>query len=122
MNIRPLLMAFGGCAALLLSACASTPPPTAELAASNAAIAHAAGTGANEIAPKDMLSARSKLESAQIALNAKDYDRARTLSDEAQADARLAEARTLSSKARKAADAVQDDHRVLREELDRKPK
>jgi hypothetical protein len=53
---------------------------------------------------------------------AKDYDRARSLAEQAQVDAQLAGSKARSAKAQKAALAVQDDSRALREELDRKSK
>jgi hypothetical protein len=50
----------------------------------------------------------------------KDYDEARQYAEQAQADARLAEQMANSAKARKSAAVMQDDIRVLREELARK--
>jgi hypothetical protein len=52
----------------------------------------------------------------------KDYKLAMDLASQAQADAKLAQAKANSTKAQKAADALQDDIRVLREELDRAAK
>ena len=84
-------------ALLMVAACASMPPPTSELAVSTAAVAHAAGAGANEAAPIDMTSARDKL-------------------------ARANKAMTDAARASKAAAAVQADSEALREELARKVK
>jgi hypothetical protein len=50
---------------------------------------------------------------------AKDYPLASELAAAAQADARLAQGKADSAKAQVAADALQDDIRVLREELER---
>ena len=107
-------------ASIALGACATTPPPTAEMALSTAAVAHAAGAGANELAPAQMQTARDKLARANTAMGAKDYAAARSLAEEARADAQLAEARAETAKATKAADEVQRADRALREEMNRK--
>jgi hypothetical protein len=109
------------CASLLLAAgCASTPPPNADMAVTIAAVAHAAAAGAPELAPLEMRMAREKLERAQVAMGNRDYDAARMLASESQADAQLAESKADSVKARKAADETQEAGRALREEMSRK--
>jgi hypothetical protein len=109
-----------GAVMVLATGCASTPPPTADLALSDAAVAHAAAAGGVEAAPADMRSAREKLDRANLAMANKDYDHAQMLAQEAQVDALLAERKAESAQARKAASAVQEDTRVLREEIERK--
>lgn len=109
-------------ASMLLAACASTPAPTAQVAVSKAAVADAAGAGGMAFAPVEMKAAREKLDSANAAIATNDYDRARMLAEEAQVDAQLAEAKAHSSKARKAADELREDSRVLQEEINRKSK
>jgi hypothetical protein len=69
-----------------------------------------------------MSAAREKLMLANKAMQSKDYKLARDLAAQAQADAKLAQGKANSAKAQAAADALQDDIRVLREELDRTPK
>jgi hypothetical protein len=69
-----------------------------------------------------MNTARDKLARANKAMSDKDYKLALSLSQEAQADARLAEAKADAARAQKAADAVQADNQALREELARKVK
>jgi Domain of unknown function (DUF4398) len=107
-------------AALLAVACASTPPPTDQVALGTAAVARAAAAGGDELAPADMRMARDKMQRANVALIAKDYPEALALAQRAQVDARLAEARAQSGKAVKAATAVREDNRALREEIERK--
>jgi Domain of unknown function (DUF4398) len=107
-------------ATLAIAACASPQPPTAQLLASAAAVAHAAGSGGNEFAPQEMQLARTKQQRAQTAVTAKDYPLAIALSREAMVDAQLAEAKAESTKARQAADAAREGNRVLREEIQRK--
>jgi hypothetical protein len=107
-------------AAALLSACATEKTPaTADVAVSRAAVENAAQAGAAELAPAELLSAREKLQQASRALADKDYKLASDLAQQAEADAKLAQSKATSAKATSAATAVQDNVRVLREELDR---
>lgn len=106
--------------AALLSACASEKTPaTADVAVSRAAVENAAQSGAAELAPAELTAAREKMLRANQALAARDYKLASDLALQAQADAKLAQSKASSAKATTAADAVQEDIRVLREELDR---
>jgi len=111
-----------GCTAVLISGCASLPPPTEQLAVSKSALANAVSAGGNEYAAVEMRSAQEKMERANQAVAKEDYANARKLAEEAQVDARLAEKKAHSAKAEKAAVAMQDDIRVLREEINRKTK
>lgn len=107
-------------ALLVLGGCASPPPaPTDQLAVSKAAVAQAVSAGAPEFAPAELSSARDKLDRANLAMAAKDYAQARILAEQAEVDAQLAVTRTRSSKAQKAAAALQESSRVLREEINR---
>lgn len=111
-----------GFAAIVTAGCASIPPPTEQMAVSKSAIANAASAGGTEYAPVEMRSAQEKFERASRAMEKEDYERARWLAEEAQVDARLAEKMAQSAKARKAAIVMQDDIRVLREEINRNSK
>ena len=62
------------------------------------------------------------MDGANRAMAKEDYADARWLAEQAQADARLAEKKAQSAKAQKAANVMQEDLRVLREELARKSK
>lgn len=107
-------------AAVLLSACASQKAPaTADVAVSRAAVENAAQAGAAELAPAELLAAREKMQQASRALADKDYKLATDLAQQAQADAKLAQSKATSAKATSAANEVQENIRVLREELDR---
>jgi hypothetical protein len=104
----------------VLAGCASEKvPATADVAVSRNAVENATAAGAAELAPAEMASARDKMLAANQALAAKDYDRARDLAAQAQADAKLAQSKASSEKATAAANTLQEDIRVLREELDR---
>lgn len=108
-------------AAMVLSAgCTSMKTPaTADVAVSKAAVENAAGAGGVEFAPVEMNSAREKMAQANKAMADKNYKLAIELAAQAQADAKLAQSKANSAKAQMAADALQDDIRVLREELNR---
>ena len=107
-------------AAAFISACASVPAPTEQIAVSKVAIANAVSAGGSEYAPDDMRHAQDKMDRANQAMQKEDYDNARRLAEEAQVDARLAEKKAQSAKAQKAALVMHDDNRALREEINRK--
>jgi len=116
MNIGTALCA----ATLALAACATTPPPTAQMALANAALAHAVGAGGAELAPAEMALARDKMIRANQAMATKDYGTALVLSQQVQLDAQVAEARAESARAGKSATALQEASRALSEEMARK--
>jgi hypothetical protein len=111
------------CASMLLSlaACGTSQkaPATADVAVSKNAVENAVSAGAADLAPEEITSARAKMMRANQALAAKDYALARDLATQAQADAKLAQSKSNSTKATAAADALNADLRVLREEVDR---
>lgn len=107
-------------ATLWLAACATPNPPTDQIAVSTAAVASATTAGGATWAPAEMTTARDKLRQAREAMDSKDYDRARTLAQQSQADAQLAEAKVRAGKAAKAADEVRDANRALQVEMNRK--
>lgn len=109
-------------AVIFMAGCASTPAPLEQMAVSRAAVSDATSAGGNEFAPSELKSAMEKLDAAERAMAAEDYVLARQLAEQAQVDAQLAAAVARSTKAKKAADALQEDSRVLRQEIDRKSK
>jgi carbamoylphosphate synthase large subunit len=110
--------------ALILSVgCSSMKTPaTADVAVSKAAVQNAVDAGGGQFAPVEMNAAREKMALANKAMASKDYKLAAELANQAQVDAKLAQGKANSAKAQAAADALQDDIRVLREELDRSSK
>ncbi|HEU5436120.1 MAG TPA: DUF4398 domain-containing protein [Telluria sp.] len=121
-TVTPRLLNILGVAAMLsLGACASSQkaPATADVAVSRNAVDNAVSAGAADLAPAEINMARSKMMRANEALAAKDYTLARQLATEAQADAKLAQSKAGSAKANAAANALDADLRVLREEVDR---
>jgi Domain of unknown function (DUF4398) len=120
MHTLPLRTALALSGLLALLGCATaTPAPTAEVAASGAAVARADGAGASTLASMEMRNARGKLELAQRALGQGEHHQARTHAEQAQADAEHALAKAEGAKARQAADALVEATRVLRLELER---
>lgn len=107
-------------AAIIMSGCASVPAPVEQMAVSRSAVASANSSGANELEPVLLKSAMEKMDIAEKAMTEKNYALARKMAEQAQVDAQLAAAKARSAKAQKAADALQEDSRVLQKEIDRK--
>jgi hypothetical protein len=103
---------------LLLSACASAPPPAEQLAVGRAAVERANGPAAAE-APLELAAARDKIARANTAYANKDYELARQLAEQAEADATLAEARARSMRSDRALSEVREGLRQLRYEMAR---
>lgn len=122
-DLTKTLMAKAGIAisgAVFLAACAGVPPPLEQMATSKAAVNTAVSTGASEFAPAQLKSATEKMTRAEKAMSDENYEAAKQQAEQAQIDAQLATAMARSAKAKKAADALQEDSRILRQELDRK--
>ncbi len=109
-------------ASILMAGCASNPAPTEQMALSRAAVNNAMSAGSNEFAPIQLKSAMDKLSAAEKAMATKDYELAQQMAEQAEVDAKLASAMARSAQSQKAVDAVQDDIRVLRQEIDRNSK
>lgn len=116
-----LLKPLAAGAVLVLAGCTSPQkaPATADVAVSRNAVENAVSAGAAELAPAEINAARDKMVRANAALAAKDYKLARELAIQAQADARLAQSKARSARATAAANALDADLRVLREEVER---
>lgn len=109
------------CMLALLAGCASSsPPPTEQLAFANAAVSEARSAGAPEASPVEMKLAQDKLDQANQAMGAKEYDRARVLAEEAEVDAKLAATKSRSIKAERAVAELREGIRTLQEEINRK--
>ncbi len=123
-NLIKCCMSLCGATLILMVGCSSSlkTPATADVAVSKAAVENAVSAGGVQFAPVEMNAAREKLVLANKAMAGKDYKLAVDLASQAQANAKLAQSKAGSAKAQAAADALQDDIRVLREELDRASK
>lgn len=118
---RRLVLGVMVCA-VVISGCASIPAPTEQLAVSGAAVTNATNAGATEFASVEMKAAQDKLAAANKAMAAKQYQKALTLAEQAQADAQLATVKTRAAKAQKAVTALDEGTRVLHEEMNRNAK
>ena len=119
-NTPAWLAVLSGAALVLTVGCSSLKTPaTADVAVSKAAIDNAASADGAQFAPLEMTAAREKLALANQAMRVKDYKLASEMANQAQADAKLAQNKASSVKAQAAADVLQEDIRVLREELNR---
>ena len=116
--MRKTALVLAVVAGAALGGCAGTPRPTEELALARASVEQASQPAAR-YAPDQLLTAQRKLALAEEAARKEDYERARRLGAEAEADARLALAMAESSQARESLQQVQQSIAALRQELSR---
>ena len=94
-----ILQALAAASVLALASCASAPPPTAEIAAADQAVARASDADAEQYAPDLLGQARNSLGQAQAAMAARKLAEARALALNATAAADLARTRSQEEKA-----------------------
>jgi hypothetical protein len=94
---------------LLCTACALVDTPSAELAVAQSAIRDAESAGAAQRAPAELASARDRLARAHIEARRHHYDEAQFLSEQAEADARLAAVKSRATSAEAALDVVRGE-------------
>ena len=112
-------LAVAVCGAFLLAGCASTPEPTAEMQAAQQAIADAERAEATQHAAGELSQARTKLASANTAVQDKEMDEAKRLAEQARVDAELASARTAAVKAKAVNEEMKRSTQTLMEEMGR---
>jgi hypothetical protein len=103
-------------AAMGLAACASTPVPNEKIAVAKASVQRAEQSGAPELAPVEMAAARDKLARAEKAAADRDEQPATQLAEQANVDARLAEATAQQQRSHKAAMEFDASMQALRNE------
>jgi septal ring factor EnvC (AmiA/AmiB activator) len=74
---------------LPLAACAMPEPPVSEMTVAREMVAHARAIAAED-APQDLATAQTKLAQAEAAMQREQYEQARLLAQQAEADAKLA--------------------------------
>lgn len=104
---------------LVLAACAGNPPREQMAVAKSTVDRATTAPGTAAAAPVELQAARDKLARAEKAMADKDYDEARQLAEQAQADARLAEAKAQAARSAQALQEVQGTVRTLNDELQR---
>ncbi|MBB3101981.1 DUF4398 domain-containing protein [Azomonas macrocytogenes] len=119
-NARPAPYLLGRLTALALSgmilAGCSGNPPKEQFALTDAAIQSAVSADATQFAPVEMRSAQEKWRQAGLAMQTEDYEVARTLAEQAEWDARVAERKANVAKIQKAVDDARKGVEDLREE------
>jgi DNA repair ATPase RecN len=91
------------CAVVLaLAACASSPIPNEKIAVAQASVQRAEQSGAQELAPVELSTARDKLQRAEKAAADHDAQPATMLAEQANVDAQLAEATAQEHRSHKA--------------------
>jgi hypothetical protein len=81
------LLALAGCAP-------AKQPPASQMALAQDAVEKASTAGAYEYAPVELKTARDKIDQAKTAMQSKDYASAKRLLEQAEVDAKLAEAKS----------------------------
>jgi hypothetical protein len=112
-----LVLALGP--VLVLGACASTPPPTGQIASARALVTQAQQVAAKD-APLELNLAQTKLARAEEAMQRGENESARRLAEQAELDAKLAWTTAENARAQRAAAEVERGVQVLREELQRR--
>ncbi|MCU7815962.1 MAG: DUF4398 domain-containing protein [Candidatus Thiodiazotropha sp. (ex Rostrolucina anterorostrata)] len=97
--------------------CSSTPEPVAEMAAAKTSLIAAESEETLRHAPVAVDRAKQKLKRAATAIAKEEFDEARRLAEEAQADAELAQAIASKTGTEKAVKELQNSIQVLREEI-----
>jgi hypothetical protein len=118
MSLRQWIGVLLMCGALGMVSCAGK-PPLANLSQADLAVQEADKKTASQYAPLELQTAREQLDKAKRAMDAKEYDTARQMSDEAFVNAQLAEAKAGAEKSRQAAAELEKSIQTLRGELQR---
>ncbi|MFJ4197666.1 DUF4398 domain-containing protein [Pseudomonas sp. NPDC089534] len=115
-SLKLVALALG--AGVVLAGCAGN-PPTEQYAVTQSAVNSAVSAGGTEFAAVEMKQAQDKLKQAEIAMHDKQYDQARTLAEQAEWDARVAERKAQAMKAEQAVKDSQKGVQELRQESQR---
>lgn len=105
--------------AMLLAACASTPPPNSQITAAETAIAHAEQAQVADYASPELVQARKDLADAKTEVAEKNMTRAARAAQKAQLNAELAAAKTAVVKAKEVNEELQKGTSAIKQELQR---
>lgn len=109
-----------GLAVLALAGCANNPAPREQMRLTTQAVEQARAVGA-DAQIEEMQLAEKKLARAEKNMGEEDYKRARVFAEQAELDARLAEARVLNQKSQKQLDELNARITRLRKQLGELP-
>ncbi|KAB0498852.1 DUF4398 domain-containing protein [Pseudomonas vancouverensis] len=115
-GLKMAALAIGG--SLVLAGCAGN-PPTEQFAVTESAVNNAVSAGGTEFAAVEMKSAQDKLKQAELAMHDKKYEQAKTLAEQAEWDARVAERKAQAMKAEQALKDSRQGVQELRQESQR---
>jgi hypothetical protein len=117
---RRLRLAAAVASALIVAACASTPPaPTESMVAARTAISEAEKADAGRYAAPELGEAREKLAAADSAIAKKSMIGAQRLAEQSQVEAQLASAKSGAAKATAINDEMKTSNNALFDELQR---
>ena len=114
MTIRPL---FAAVAVLVLAGCAADPAPNEQLRLTEQALEQAKAVGASVDDLAELKLAESKLAQARADMAEQSYKDARMQAEQAELDARLAEARVLTQKSQEQLNVLNTRIARLRKQL-----
>lgn len=114
MTIRPL---FAAVAVLVLAGCAADPAPNEQLRLAEQALEQAKAVGASVDDLAELKLAESKLVQARADMAEQSYKDARMQAEQAELDARLAEARVLTQKSQEQLNVLNTRIARLRKQL-----
>lgn len=106
---------------MVLAGCAGVPAPTDQVELTRNAVSRAVTADATQYAPAEMKSAQDKLYAVERALGEKNFVAARTLAEQAEADANLAERKARAAKAQQQLLNAQKGIEVLKQEMLQSP-
>jgi hypothetical protein len=113
-TLRPFFVAL---AVLALAGCAADPAPNEQLRLSEQALEQARAVGASTDDTAELKQAESKLAQAQADMLDESYKDARMQAEQAELDARLAEARVLTQKSQEQLNVLNTRIARLRKQL-----
>ncbi|MDH0304299.1 MULTISPECIES: DUF4398 domain-containing protein [unclassified Pseudomonas] len=102
---------------VMLGACSSVVVPTEQIELTRNAVNRAVTADATQYAPVEMREAQDKLSAMDRALGEKQYEQARLLAREAEADARLAEIKARAHRTLDQLDSAEKGIEVLKHEM-----
>ena len=106
---------------MVLAGCAGVPAPTDQVELTRNAVSRAVTADATQYAPAEMKSAQDKLYAVERALGERNFAAARTLAEQAEADANFAERKARAAKAQQQLHNAQKGIEVLKQEMLQSP-